>query len=690
MNRTSHLLAWLRYQPFLSREQLQRLFGWRKRTVQWYLQHARRAGLVRTYDGHLSVIPTKSLWTLTRAGLAQLAHGEGRELLDYLKRYQYDRVRLDRLALVLERVWQVRSFLIHLQKTAWEWQAQTWDVEVEIEFWRREDPIPYAGHGIALLDNSEGRSLALLIEYDLDLAPVKAERLRFAHLAEGMREGRFLENYGENKFPVLVILAANEERLHDYLTLLRELIRVGGSMPYLFLTTRDQLPWFYRDGQTPIWATERLDGERVRFCDGIAGTPDALKDELTWTRLPHPRTISVKRVEIEPLRGSLPDPVTQHDLATLSLALQALDRQVLRLVGSHPLLNAKQLALVEQVTTRSVHRSLRRLRRWGLIEEHRLRLGKPRRKKKLTRAERQSAKAHYLTLTELGVRFFTASAGYGTAVERYARARGWKHRFGELVKHAEHTQLENEVFVQFVQTARRRGDELVFWRSDLEARLYIDGSDHEWATHYAYRRSRPRGSGEPRFGVWGAMLRVSTSEEFTQTLAARGQRMHSFLPDGRGCYRAGGEQFELQVEIDLSKVNATKLEHKLDYYFYAMGAEPDPNWRILFVTTGWKRAIHIARQVAEYARSSYYQERFDDLRGQAFLDELKAADLYHVFWRDFLPVYVTTIEALRRRGVAAPIWLDAKDLVAPKSREIPTTYCLDCFRPVEAKAGQAK
>ena len=108
------------------------------------------------------------------------------------------------------------------------------------------------------------------------------------------------------------------------------------------------------------------------------------------------------------------------------------------------------------------------------------------------------------------------------------------------------------------------------------------------------------------------------------------------------------------------------------------------------MTTGWKRAIHIARQVAEYARSSYYQERFDDLRGQAFLDELKAADLYHVFWRDFLPVYVTTIEALRRRGVAAPIWLDAKDLVAPKSREIPTTYCLDCFRPVEAKAGQAK
>ena len=182
------------------------------------------------------------------------------------------------------------------------------------------------------------------------------------------------------------------------------------------------------------------------------------------------------------------------------------------------------------------------------------------------------------------------------------------------------------------------------------------------------------------------MLRVSNRREFAQTLAHRGRQLHSFLPDGRGRYRVGGEEYELQVEIDLSKVSAHKLWRKFLYYFCAMGAEPPPNWRILFVTTGWQRAIHIARLVVQYALNTASGKRLEGLRGQALVDALKAAGHYDSFRRDFLPIYVTTIESLRRQGVAAAIWLDARDLIAPLRREIPTTYCLECFRPVEAES----
>lgn len=66
---TNRVLECLRDDPFLSSDQLALLLGWKKRTLQWHLERARRAGHVRRYAGRQPGIQARALYALTRAGL---------------------------------------------------------------------------------------------------------------------------------------------------------------------------------------------------------------------------------------------------------------------------------------------------------------------------------------------------------------------------------------------------------------------------------------------------------------------------------------------------------------------------------------------------------------------------------------------------------------------------------------------
>ncbi len=475
---TNRVLECLRDDPFLSSDQLALLLGWKKRTLQWHLERARRAAHVRRYAGRQPGIRARALYALTRAGLKRLACLEGISLEEYLESNQYHTSRLDRLALVLERAFQVRSLLLHLQTAPWDWSMKNWDVEVELEFWRQERPIRVSFHGIALLKNQTGHSLGLVIEYDTNQAPVKSERLRLAHFCEGMYDGRYSQGFHENKFPVLVLIAADQERLNEYRSLLRGLDMIAGEVPETFFTTRDKLPQLYQDIHARIWTREFKVEEPVSLFSGIVGTPDPLSDVLVWQCLPPPTSFSEKRIELEPLAGEIPKKMNLHTMATLSFALRATDKQVLWLVASYPLLRATEIAEVLQVPVRCVRRSLKRLDAWGLVQWHVYppRIGEQ--TQKLIQAERKKARARSYTLSEFGVHFLAASAGYGKAVERFARARGWRKRFDEVTRHWAHTQTENYMFLQLLRAARRFEHELIYWHSELEARLYIESSDY--------------------------------------------------------------------------------------------------------------------------------------------------------------------------------------------------------------------
>jgi hypothetical protein len=153
----------------------------------------------------------------------------------------------------------------------------------------------------------------------------------------------------------------------------------------------------------------------------------------------------------------------------------------------------------------------------------------------------------------------------------------------------------------------------------------------------------------------------------------------SYLPDGRGLYRATSQSYAIQLEVDLSRASNAKLWKKLTYYYCAIGTAPKRDWRILIVTTSWHRGVHIAQLVIRYALHGFHSGRYQKLRGGKLLAELNQDGQLERFLDDALPVFITTTKELHRGGVAGPIWLDAWDLLAPRTREIPTTYCMGCF-----------
>ncbi len=681
-DRDRTILEILREHPFLSREQLQMILGWRKRTLQWHLEKLRGFNLVRMVNGRLPEIRTRSLWVLTREGLERLA-GDHISLESYLEKHCYHRSRLERLVLVLDRVYLVRSFLLQLKNAKWNWCVADWDVEVELPFCNSGYDVSAPVHGIARLKNANGQWLTLAIEYDTGKAPVKSAKPRLARFVEGMQDEQFWGET-ETKFPVWVIVAANRERLNDYRTLLVQLISITSDLPRSFLATQDKLSQVYQNPSASVWETE-LDDANVPLLDGIQGDMTPVSEYLPWNRLPHPKSFSDKSIELTPLSVNEPIKRSQRQLAALSLALYSLDKELLSLVGSHPLLSASEMACIKQIPARSIRRSLERLVRRELIEEHSARERVQKSIRKHPRAEKQITKAHCYVLSEKGLWIMAAWAGFGLAVEEYAKARGWKRRFGELVYHWEHTRIENEIFLQVFREARKRGHLLRFWLSELESRLYFDyeqqSSTMPFRSHRNKSDKRQDGTWADSFGEWAQSIGVANREAFNSALAHRSQMFRRFLPDGRGLYATEDEEYSIAVEVDRSKTNRQKMRSKFLYYEHAMFGDDPDRWRILIVTTGWKRALNIARLVVQYTLSGFSFREFKHLRGAKLMAALKEADRFDSFIRGMFPVYVTTVDAIRKKGVASRIWIDARSAIAEEATEM--TYFLECFVPRE-------
>lgn len=294
---------------------------------------------------------------------------------------------------------------------------------------------------------------------------------------------------------------------------------------------------------------------------------------------------------------------TEDSLTSLVLGLSPLEKQTLDELADHPLLTGAELALLVRSSIKRVQRALAALEQLQLVEA----------RGPIPAAGDRGNEKRYL-LAPRGQQYLAMVAGFGRAVRRYARARGWSRGFDVLVRHWIHTREENAFFLHLARIARQHAHVLI-WSSELESRLYYELNG----------------------------------------------RRHSFLPDGRGTYIAGGKYYEFVVEIDRSRAAQEKLQRK--FAEYAACAEANvlrqiargEFLRVLVITTSWERATTVRHTAQAFA----------------------SADL---------PIFITTFDRLQASGADAPIWLrvhqpDAKGDILPEAAALPKTYCFECFIP---------
>jgi predicted ArsR family transcriptional regulator len=706
----SHLdiLQMIEYHQFITRTQLEQRLQLHTRNVQLHLQRLHARGWIHP------VTPAHPnadvMWLLTPTGYEYLATHDPTTNTAHSRATNYSLRRLAWLALTHERITIVRNLLFALSRHP-HWRLKGMAVQAALTLQQYNLAHHYPDQatltipfdGLAILQNLEGYHVALAIEVDTGALPVLAQRSRWAHLCLGQLDPRCcLDDYA---FPILVIIAANQTRLDEARRILLPLTRLVGILPYTFLITRTNFAQFLHSPDAPLWETEwgsanvpavRLSPltlsiatptfteprTRVPFLHRLQGTPDDLTSRITYQHIP-PSTLRQRRCfAIPPLK---PDELPRKqivNLASLALTLSPLDRRLLELIGAHPLLSAHELAFVVAHTPQHVRRRLAHLQRRHLIETHTAPPHAPSVIGEGSDSQRHTAprrRTRYYLLTERGIWLLAARASFGLDVARFVKYKGWKQGFADLVKHWAHTRLENVVFLQLLAHARQHHHHLE-WCSELEARLYLDDPAAHVSTRYGARRyTTPRAERLAEYEWAEAHLEdvqetptLSTSER-ARALAARGQRVRSFLPDGRGVYTTATQSYHLFLEVDRTKANTHKLVRKLSYYFTAyysalssqltlpdQESPPPPAWRILVITSGWQRAQHWSDYVFRLSQIVFDDKRRDWARPD-FIRALHADGRWELFVHTYLlPVWITTTHALVTEGIAAPIWLDVR------------------------------
>ncbi len=239
-----------------------------------------------------------------------------------------------------------------------------------------------------------------------------------------------------------------------------------------------------------------------------------------------------------------------NSLAQIALNLQPLEKRLMDEIAAHPLLTRNEVMLLLQASLRRVQPGLAKLTALQLIQIH---------------------QGRYLVAPK-GQEYLALTSGFGHAIRRYARARGWGKGFDSLIRHWAHTQEENKFFLHLARVALDSGHALT-WLSELESRLYYE----------------------------------------------TGQRRHSFLPDGRGAYIAGNTRYEFAVEIDRSRSSQARFQRKLAEYEACISSnvlrsEGIELLRLLVLTNSWERAESWRRtaQVVQ-ARFPIFITTFDRL-----------------------------------------------------------------------------
>ncbi len=544
------ILEALRDHPILSRSQLEAYLHYSSAGVRYGLRQLRARKLIWKANAHQPGMRTRALYAPTQASVKELARQARVSMSEFVTQNRFPSERLNRIVITIERVYQLRTFFLWMSPESKRakkdskkqtrapatkvsrtnesasghtlWRVATWDVDVGKQFSAKEQVVWIPFHGAALFERRDRRWAFAVVEFDTGRAPVAGERERLAHFVAAQDGPRFWGKDKEQLFPVLLVIAQNELRLQDYYTILRSAaLSRRLPMPRAYLTTVRAILSLRHDPATPIWYST-VSGHRVPLLFDTEGLPIPLPTQVPWRKQPIGKTTAKRKSTIENSDGS--DALSE--IAQVSLKLTPLAKLLLDEIAAHPLLKLAELALLLKVSLRWVRPALAEMCGLKLIQVH---------------------QSRYL-IAPKGEQYLAQAAGYGNAVKRYTRARGWGNGFDALVRHWEHTQEENKFFLRLAQLAHKRHHRLT-WLSELEGRLYYEA----------------------------------------------GQRWHSFLPDGRGSYSAGKTRYEFALEIDRSRAPLARFRGKLLEYDACISSnvlrsEGIELLRLLVVTNSWERA----------------------------------------------------------------------------------------------------
>jgi DNA-binding PadR family transcriptional regulator len=563
--------------PLLSRRQLELHLHVSSAGVRYGLRELRKRGWIWQANARQPGMRARAIYAPTRAGLEEVARQAGVPFDDFAVQTRLSTERLNRLVVTLERVFQLRTLFLWLSppkvkrsmsrnrsdkqaskptnvspSAAGLWQAVAWDVEAGKLFSTKRSAVWIPFHGGAIMQREDKRWAFVVVEFDLNRAPVEGVRERFAQFVAAQDDPRYWGKEKEALFPVLLVIAQDELRLQEYYSILRSAALARQlPMPRAYLTTVRAMLSLRNDRASPIWYST-ISGHRAALLFDTEGSRAPLPDRVPWRKMPLSGTSSKgegrKKINgvITPLNPSSDRVIQKHEeklegalglseLAQISLDLTPLGKRLLDEIAAHPLLTREELTLLLRGTLRWVRPALAEMCELKLIEPH---------------------ESRYLVAPK-GQQYLALVAGFGNAVRRYARARGWAGGFSEMVRHLEHTKAENEFFLRLAEVARVRHHRLT-WLSELEGRLYYEA----------------------------------------------GPRWHSFLPDGRGAYIAGKKRYEFALEIDRSRAPLARFRGKLSEYDACISSnvlrsEGIEFLRLLVVTNSWERAEAWRRSALE-------------------------------------------------------------------------------------------
>lgn len=611
----NEILRVLHNHPFLSRRQVELYLGCPERTARHGLRELQTRKWVWRTNARQPWMHARCLYVPTQAGIQVFAQKADTPLAEYGLRTGFHNARLERLVLTMERVFQLRTFFLWLMSAKsfepWCWRAIQWDVEVAKLFSAKGKGAWIPFHGAALMqrgtklgsDRGAAKSKEteskdtpwafVVVEFDLSHVPVERDRERLHQFVASQDDPRYWGKDKEQFFPILLIIAQDELRLQDYYNVLRSAaLSRQLPMPRAYLTTLGAMLSLRDDNTLPIWYST-ISGRRTSLLSDTEGVPGSLPVQNLWRKMPLNQVGAEElSADAEPIGtttglpkvlDALESPElnvdgegssdSTHSLAKIALGLEPLEKRMLDEIAAHPLLTRSELILLLQASLRRVQPGLAKLVSLKLVQTHDVR---------------------YL-IAPKGQQYLALTAGFGGAVQRYARARGWGKGFDALIRHGEHTKQENKFFLHLAQVALD-GKHTFTWLSELESRLYYEA----------------------------------------------GQRRHSFLPDGRGTYIAGSARYEFAVEIDRSRSPQERFRIKLAEYEACISSnvlrsEGIELLRLLVLTNSWERADTWCRAAQTvHGRFPIFITTFDRLyasgadapiwlRGDEFISESAAS-----------------------------------------------------------------
>ncbi len=439
--------------------------------------------------------------------------------------------RLAHLLFVIERAYAVRNFLLRMRHP---FCVEHWNVEGITRFTYRNQKraLPIHAWGIALVKDN---SIPFLVEWDTGI--LEYERGRMRHLLEYHNTLR-VNTTERNPNPfVFIVVAQDLNNLQAYYTALRAASLARNlPMPTTFFATQREM--LNRPITAPIWYGAESKNKQSLF----ANLRLASDSKSSIANI-------VPRIARYPARANLADTKFDISNATSIASLIALKddlspqtKRVLNKVAAHPLLSALEISTLLDDLSGQVHRALTQLTQLRLLQTYR------------------SQNETRFVLSDVGVHYLAAVNGFGRAANQYSRTRGWNKSLHQLVRHWQHTQIENKLFLELARPAREHNGRFE-WRSETESRLYY---------------------------------------------TARGRRW-SFQPDGMCVYTDAEKRIRFAVEIERHRNSKKRLHDK--FKWYAMYVDSllyrttrEEEFRILVVTTSWERAKTIRRIVHELAR----------------------------------------------------------------------------------------